>query len=91
MTSAKRAGAPRMSNEAILHELMPQVGSALDRHVATTSEWMPHDYVPYEEGRNFIKEPWQGADSRLRRCKIRRAVRRRSGPQHAPNDEPPES
>ena len=49
MTPANGAGAARMSSEAILHELMPQVGSALDRHVATTSEWMPHDYVPYEE------------------------------------------
>ena len=64
MSPANGAGAPGLSNEAILHELMPQVGSALNRHVATTSEWMPHDYVPYEEGRNFVKEPWQPEDSR---------------------------
>ncbi len=65
MTPPNTSGAARLSSEAILHELMPQVGSALDRHVSTTSEWMPHDYVPYEEGRNFVKEPWQPADSRL--------------------------
>ncbi|MDQ1323245.1 MAG: acyl-[acyl-carrier-protein] desaturase [Chloroflexota bacterium] len=64
-TPSNGAGPRRVSNEAILHELMPQVGAALDRHVATTSEWMPHDYVPYEEGRNFVEEPWHPVDSRL--------------------------
>ena len=33
--------------------------------MGATSEWFPHDYVPYEEGRNFVKEPWQPSDSRL--------------------------
>ena len=56
---------PPLSNEAMLHELLPMVEKALDRHVAATSEWFPHDYVPYEEGRNFVKEPWQPADSSL--------------------------
>ncbi len=54
-----------VDNEAILHELLPQVERALDRHISTTSEWFPHDYVPYEEGRNFVAEPWQPSDSRL--------------------------
>jgi acyl-[acyl-carrier-protein] desaturase len=53
------------SDEAILHELLPSVEKALDRHVAATSEWFPHDFVPYEEGRNFIEEPWQPSDSSL--------------------------
>jgi acyl-[acyl-carrier-protein] desaturase len=65
MSSANGAGAPRMSNEAILHELMPQVGASLDRHVSAATEWLPHDFVPYEEGRNFVKEPWRPADSEL--------------------------
>ena len=53
-----------VSNEAILHELLPSVEKALDRHVAATSEWFPHDFVPYEEGRNFVEEPWRPSDSR---------------------------
>jgi acyl-[acyl-carrier-protein] desaturase len=65
MTPRNGAGAPRLSNEAILQELLPQIGSSLDRHVAATSEWMPHDFVPYEAGRNFVKEPWQPSDSEL--------------------------
>jgi acyl-[acyl-carrier-protein] desaturase len=56
---------PSLSNEAMLHELLPMVEKALDRHNATTSEWMPHDFVPYEEGRNFVHEPWQPQDSEL--------------------------
>ncbi|MGH2631276.1 MAG: acyl-ACP desaturase [Actinomycetota bacterium] len=65
MSPTNGAGAPRLSDEAILHELMPQVGASLDRHVTNTAEWMPHDYVPYEEGRNYIKEPWRATDSQL--------------------------
>jgi acyl-[acyl-carrier-protein] desaturase len=53
------------TNEQILYELMPTVEKALDRHVSAAVSWMPHDYVPYEEGRNFVKEPWQPSDSRL--------------------------
>ena len=53
------------SNEAVLHELMPLVETSLDRHLGATSEWFPHDYVPYEQGRNFVEEPWQPSDSRL--------------------------
>ncbi len=53
------------TNEQILYELMPTVERALDRHVSAAVSWMPHDYVPYEEGRNFVEEPWQPSDSRL--------------------------
>ena len=53
------------SNQAVLHELMPMVETSLDRHLGATSEWFPHDYVPYEQGRNFVEEPWQPSDSRL--------------------------
>ena len=54
-----------VSTEAVLHELMPVVATSLDRHLGATSEWFPHDYVPYEQGRNFIEEPWKPSDSRL--------------------------
>ena len=54
-----------VSDEVVLHELMPLVEKSLDRHVGAANEWFPHDYVPYEEGRNFVKEPWRPEDSRL--------------------------
>ena len=54
-----------VSSEALLHELLPTVERSLDRHVNAATEWFPHEFVPYEEGRNFIVEPWKPADSHL--------------------------
>ncbi|HYF11099.1 MAG TPA: acyl-ACP desaturase [Actinomycetota bacterium] len=45
--------------------LEPAVLRALDRHRAASTEWFPHDYVPYEVGRNYEKEPWDLTDSEL--------------------------
>ena len=49
----------------LLGELEPVVGKTLERHLATAVEWFPHDFVPYELGRNFETEPWRATDSRL--------------------------
>lgn len=53
------------NDRAILHMLMPAVERALDRHISAANEWFPHEFVPYEEGRNYLKEPWHPSDSRL--------------------------
>ena len=37
----------------LLYELEPVVAENLDRHFAITKDWHPHDYVPWDEGRNF--------------------------------------
>ncbi|MEP6477312.1 MAG: acyl-ACP desaturase [Actinomycetota bacterium] len=49
----------------MLRELRPSVEKGLDRHHSTASEWFPHEYIPYEVGRNFIDEPWVPEDSKL--------------------------
>ncbi len=49
----------------VLLELESLVGSVLDRHLSAAQEWFPHEYVPWEEGRNFTDEPWDAGDSRL--------------------------
>jgi acyl-[acyl-carrier-protein] desaturase len=49
----------------LLADLQPVVGSFLERHLRSATEWFPHEYVPYEEGRNFVREPWQPSDSVL--------------------------
>jgi acyl-[acyl-carrier-protein] desaturase len=41
------------------------VRRGLDRHLSVSTEWFPHEYVPYERGRNYVQEPWQTADSEL--------------------------
>ena len=52
-------------SQALLQELLPTVGRALHRHVAAATEWFPHEFVPYEEGRNYVEEPWVPSDSRV--------------------------
>ena len=49
----------------LLAELEPAVRAGLDRHLATTTEWFPHEFVPYEVGRNYIEEPYDPSDSPL--------------------------
>ncbi|NKY51433.1 acyl-ACP desaturase [Nocardia vermiculata] len=52
----------------LLTELEPVVASNLDRHLATAKEWHPHDYVPWDEGRNFAAlggVDWDPEQSRL--------------------------
>jgi acyl-[acyl-carrier-protein] desaturase len=49
----------------LLADLQTVVGSSLERHLRTATEWFPHEYVPYEEGRNFLDEPWRRSDSSL--------------------------
>ena len=53
------------SSKDLLTELQPVVGNALDRHLSTATEWFPHEYVPFELGRNYETDPWQASDSRL--------------------------
>lgn len=51
--------------EDMLRELEPAVGKNLDRHLEAASEWFPHEYVPWELGRNFADDPWEPRDGRL--------------------------
>ena len=41
-----------MTPTELLHELTPVAESLLERHLATSKEWFPHDYVPYGRGRD---------------------------------------
>jgi acyl-[acyl-carrier protein] desaturase len=53
---------------ALLTQLDAVVEANLDRHLASAEDWMPHEYVPWSEGRNFAVlggEPWSAEQSRL--------------------------
>ena len=41
-----------MNESDLLHELTPVAEQLLERHLATSKEWFPHDYVPYSRGRD---------------------------------------
>jgi acyl-[acyl-carrier-protein] desaturase len=50
----------------LLHELTPVAESLLERHLATSKEWFPHEYVPYGRGRDAEPgEGWSPADADL--------------------------
>ena len=52
----------------LLHALEPAVESNLERHLATAKEWMPHDYVPWSQGRDFAAlggDDWEAEQSSL--------------------------
>jgi acyl-[acyl-carrier-protein] desaturase len=49
----------------LLVELEPVVATNLDRHLAAAKEWMPHEYVPWGEGRDFADDPWAPEQSAL--------------------------
>ena len=54
--------------EVLLKELEPTVAANLDRHLAAAQDWMPHEYVPWSNGRNFSMldgEPWSVEQSTL--------------------------
>ncbi|OZE95270.1 acyl-ACP desaturase [Rhodococcus sp. 15-2388-1-1a] len=37
----------------LLQELVPTAEDNVNRHISMAREWHPHDYVPWDEGRNF--------------------------------------
>ncbi|MET9488854.1 acyl-ACP desaturase [Nocardia sp. NPDC006630] len=52
----------------ILRELEPVAEQNLNRHLAIAKDWNPHDYVPWDQGRNFAAmggEDWDPSQSTL--------------------------
>jgi acyl-[acyl-carrier-protein] desaturase len=54
----------------LLEELEPVVAKELDRHLSVAKDWMPHEYVPWSEGRDFAGvlpdgEAWDVSQSKV--------------------------
>ena len=59
-----------LSSTDLLRALEPVVEENLNRHLTVARDWMPHEYVPWSEGRTFPGvldggEAWQPGDSRM--------------------------
>ena len=53
-----------LSPEAFVIELEPVVAGLLERHLAASKEWFPHEVVPYSRGRDFERgAAWTTDDS----------------------------
>jgi acyl-[acyl-carrier protein] desaturase len=53
---------------ALLRQLEATAEENLDRHLASAEDWMPHEYIPWREGRNYTGlggERWSADQSRL--------------------------
>ncbi|WP_153504440.1 acyl-ACP desaturase [Cumulibacter manganitolerans] len=44
---------PTEDPKHLLHALEPVVEENLNRHLRAAQDWNPHDYVPWDDGRNF--------------------------------------
>ncbi len=65
-----------MDDASVLRELEPTVEQLMARHLATTSEWFPHECVPYSRGRDFVAgRDWSEDDADLGGALIDDAVR----------------
>ncbi|WP_111766194.1 acyl-ACP desaturase [Nakamurella deserti] len=52
----------------LLLDLEPVVEENLNRHLKVTKDWMPHDYIPWSQGKDFAflgGEDWRPEDSAL--------------------------
>jgi acyl-[acyl-carrier-protein] desaturase len=65
-----------VDDSSFLRELEPTVEQLLERHLATTREWFPHQHVPYGRGRDFeVGEAWCAGSADLAGATIDDAVR----------------
>ena len=61
---------------SLLRDLEPVVEQLLERHLATSKEWFPHEHVPYGRGRDaVVGEQWSEDDADLAGATIDDAVR----------------
>ncbi|WP_280401438.1 acyl-ACP desaturase [Nocardia carnea] len=57
-----------LTDRDLLESLAFEVELAMRRHTETADEWQPHDFVPWDDGRNFAflgGEDWDPAQSEL--------------------------
>ncbi|MQY28519.1 acyl-ACP desaturase [Nocardia aurantia] len=57
-----------LTDRELLESLAPEVEANLQRHIAAADEWQPHDFVPWDDGRNFEflgGADWDSAQSQL--------------------------
>lgn len=57
-----------LTDRELLHELEDIAEDNVNRHLAMAKDWHPHDYVPWDDGRNFAAlggEDWDPEQSQL--------------------------
>ena len=57
--------APSALTPALVEHLTDRLEAAVHRHHAVAQDWLPHEYVPWDQGRDFAELPWEETQSRL--------------------------
>ncbi|THA23652.1 acyl-ACP desaturase [Streptomyces sp. RKND-216] len=69
VTPRQHAGTDGWTDARLLYALEEVVEKELNRHLAVAKDWMPHEYVPWSDGRNFDGplegEPWAPEQSKV--------------------------
>lgn len=55
-----------MANEEafeLLEAVAPEVEMLMQEHIDRRAHWYAHEVVPWEQGRNYIAEPWEPSDA----------------------------
>jgi acyl-[acyl-carrier-protein] desaturase len=64
------------ADAAFRAELAPEAARLVDRHLAASREWFPHELIPYSRGRDMCAgEVWSEADTNLGGVELPDAVR----------------
>jgi acyl-[acyl-carrier-protein] desaturase len=50
---------------ALSEHLTARLEQAVDRHLSVAQDWLPHEYVPWDQGRDYATLPWEETQSRL--------------------------
>jgi acyl-[acyl-carrier-protein] desaturase len=50
---------------ALVEHLTDRLEAAVHRHHAVAQDWLPHEYVPWDQGRDYAELPWEESQSRL--------------------------
>lgn len=51
--------------EAVAEHLTARLETALESHLERAQQWYPHEYVPWDEAKDFAALPWAETQSRL--------------------------
>ncbi|UGY94489.1 acyl-ACP desaturase [Streptomyces gobiensis] len=69
LTTAHQLGPDEWTDARLLYALEEVVEKELNRHLQVAKDWMPHEYVPWSDGRNFDGplggEPWAVEQSKV--------------------------
>jgi acyl-[acyl-carrier-protein] desaturase len=68
ITSGRLPSGAEGADARLLYELEPVVEANLNRHLSVAKPWLPHDYIPWSDGRNFAflgGQEWSPEESRL--------------------------